>query len=619
MLLEQTTNQGFYKPNGGDSITDDRLWKENWDNLDGKLTEVKSELTYISHNVKSFGAKGDGVTNDDVAVQEADSKGGVLLFPPGRYILTSPPDSKSYGVDAVLVVEDGYEMALDSKPMEVNSVWQTYIRLNNTDLGINAGKNLDENNYGNVAVGNNTLKNPPAPNKTIIKNIAIGHNAINGVTDGYQNTVIGTDAGRDSIMLERNTIVGSNAGISMGDSVVTEKSSLFRSDVTTDELDALWAEWRAYAGTVESPTFKAVNRGDAKGNTAIGRNAMGWAITPKYCVGVGYNALEKAVNGLNTIAIGEGALYNGVKTESTVAIGTRANADNADNLGDVSIGHNAMQKVVHSQYNTALGFQALSGLSMTDKTVRISDNVALGRFAMANTQGAVASNVAVGASALRYNQGNFNVALGQQAAQDNESGNYNVAIGYSAARALKTASNATALGYNALNDVVADSFTNITGVGQSSTVTGSDQLQLGNSATTPYAFNGLQIRSDERDKLDIEETQLGLEFINKLRPVQYRQNFRESYIDYDEEGNMIEVENDGSRAGQRKHQGLIAQEVKQVMDEIGVDFAGYQDHTVNGGRDVKSLGYEELIAPLIKSVQELTAKVQKLESQLAEK
>ena len=36
-----------------------------------------------------------------------------------------------------------------------------------------------------------------------------------------------------------------------------------------------------------------------------------------------------------------------------------------------------------------------------------------------------------------------------------------------------------------------------------------------------------------------------------------------------------------------------------------MDFGGFQDHAVNGGQDVLSLGYMELIAPLIKAVQEL--------------
>jgi hypothetical protein len=43
------------------------------------------------------------------------------------------------------------------------------------------------------------------------------------------------------------------------------------------------------------------------------------------------------------------------------------------------------------------------------------------------------------------------------------------------------------------------------------------------------------------------------------------------------------------------------------MDAMGVDFGGYQDHKINGGEDVLSIGYDEMIAPLVKAIQELKA------------
>ena len=49
---------------------------------------------------------------------------------------------------------------------------------------------------------------------------------------------------------------------------------------------------------------------------------------------------------------------------------------------------------------------------------------------------------------------------------------------------------------------------------------------------------------------------------------------------------------------------------------MGIDFSGYQDHSVNGGMDVLTLGYESFIAPMIKAIQELNEKVKALEYQL---
>ena len=75
-------------------------------------------------------------------------------------------------------------------------------------------------------------------------------------------------------------------------------------------------------------------------------------------------------------------------------------------------------------------------------------------------------------------------------------------------------------------------------------------------------------------------------------------------------------EKDGTLAGSRPHYGLIAQEVKQVIDELGIDFGGYQDMKVKGGADRLSLGYVEFISPLIKAVQELSTKNQELQSRI---
>lgn len=139
-------------------------------------------------------------------------------------------------------------------------------------------------------------------------------------------------------------------------------------------------------------------------------------------------------------------------------------------------------------------------------------------------------------------------------------------------------------------------YSNCTGLGANSAVTSDNQVQLGDSATTVYAYGALQDRSDERDKADIRDTELGLDFILKLRPVDFKWDYREDYPEGEEK--------DGSKKRSRYHHGLVAQDVQQVIADTGKDFGGFQDHSVNGGKDVLSIGYTELIAPLIKAVQE---------------
>ena len=92
----------------------------------------------------------------------------------------------------------------------------------------------------------------------------------------------------------------------------------------------------------------------------------------------------------------------------------------------------------------------------------------------------------------------------------------------------------------------------------------------------------------------------------------------EEYTETVTKERLVAATKDGSRARTRFHHGLIAQEVKTAADAQGVDFAGYQDHSIAGGTDVLSVGYSELIAPLIKAVQELSAENAALNQRLSD-
>lgn len=198
-----------------------------------------------------------------------------------------------------------------------------------------------------------------------------------------------------------------------------------------------------------------------------------------------------------------------------------------------------------------------------------------------------------------------NIYLGQSAS----AGAWATALGY---YATASGSSSTALGIQANA-----AYSRSTSLGYNAAVTGTDQVQLGGSGSTTYCYGSVQNRSDQRDKTDVRDCVLGLEFIKKLRPVEYVWDYREDYYERvvgdDGELDFIKHESDGSKKRSRFHAGFIAQEVKSVMDEMSVDFGGYQDHSINGGEDVKSLGYIEFIPVLAQAIQELSAKVEALE------
>lgn len=138
-----------------------------------------------------------------------------------------------------------------------------------------------------------------------------------------------------------------------------------------------------------------------------------------------------------------------------------------------------------------------------------------------------------------------------------------------------------------------------------------------------WAANGTIQTSDEREKKDIIESDLGLDFVCKLRPVSFKwkigKNEVTTQIVKDEEGNPI-LDDEGNEKtesvitpieGKRTHYGLIAQEVEELLD--GKDFGGFihDDKT-----DIKGLRYDQFVPLLIKSIQELQAKIVTLESKI---
>ena len=141
-----------------------------------------------------------------------------------------------------------------------------------------------------------------------------------------------------------------------------------------------------------------------------------------------------------------------------------------------------------------------------------------------------------------------------------------------------------------------------------------------------YATNGTIQTSDSRLKQEVVTSVLGIDFIKALRPVSYKwiEGKKVPIVDgTDENGdNIYRSDADGnwvynSRAGARRHWGFIAQEVKQAVDDAGVDFAGWSLADKDDSNSTQSLRYEEFIAPLTKALQEAIAKIETLEARIA--
>ena len=108
------------------------------------------------------------------------------------------------------------------------------------------------------------------------------------------------------------------------------------------------------------------------------------------------------------------------------------------------------------------------------------------------------------------------------------------------------------------------------------------------------ATNGSIVTSDRNEKESITATDLGLAFVNKLTPVSFKR-----------------------KGKTRTHYGLVAQDVETVITDLGkttTQFAPLIKDTLDDGTERYGLRYVEFVAPLIKAIQELSAKVAALEA-----
>jgi len=123
-----------------------------------------------------------------------------------------------------------------------------------------------------------------------------------------------------------------------------------------------------------------------------------------------------------------------------------------------------------------------------------------------------------------------------------------------------------------------------------------------------YAKTGTINTSDIRAKTEITPSVLGLDFIKSLNPVSYK---------FKVGGNQVDKETGEVTAipGARTHFGLLAQEVKASLDELapGQDFSGWVLMDMDDPDSYQGLRYDSFIAPMIKAIQELSAKVKALE------
>jgi len=272
-------------------------------------------------------------------------------------------------------------------------------------------------------------------------------------------------------------------------------------------------------------------------NTFVGINTGNFTLTTANAnTGIGSTSLFSLTTGDNNTAIGYGSLYSNTTGNSNTANGYNALRLNTTGTFNTAIGTEALYSNTTGNYNTANGLGALyfntTGYSNTAVShLSLSSNIT------------GYSNTAVGYLSLSTNTtGYSNTANGTLSLASNTIGFYNSALGLNAGSTITSGSNLTCIGYNA----------------EPTSATATNQITLGNGAINSLRYNTTTITSlsDARDKKNIKELNLGIDFLMKIKPRLFNWDKREWYDDN---------ASDGSKMNEAPTAGFIAQELDEAQ------------------------------------------------------
>ena len=413
-----------------------------------------------------------------------------------------------------------------------------------------------------------------------------------------------------------NMVLNSHSKISLSNNDANTANTIFGKNAFNDGGSDVGADYNVAIGELAMGTGTL---GASVNNVAIGYRALtditGSGGGGDDNVAVGYDSATSITTGRKNVAIGMNSLKGSTDADQCVVIGALAceNAD-VDTDGVVAIGFSALNDLTDGAQNTAVGYKAMSELTSS------ASNVAVGYEALKLLATGSGSNIAIGFGALdEILTGCCNIAIGTNALGNCDGAeNENIAIGNNAGLNLDNGHNNTIVGANANAS---------SGTANGQIVIGKDVTgSAGNSsATLGLSTNKVSIdldgsdtswaaSSDERLKENIQTSTAGLSFINELRPVTFNwkkaKDVDKSMSQYqDSEEPALGAE--GSY-GKTMH-GFIAQEVKSAIDkhsELKEGFGMWQEW--EDGTQAVSDG--ALVPMLVKAVQELSARVEELES-----
>ena len=344
----------------------------------------------------------------------------------------------------------------------------------------------------------------------------------------------------------------------------------------------------------------------SSGNINIRNNKIINSSSTSFNTQYGTSALNSVTSGQHNTAIGYQALQNISDRSGLTAVGYRALSSNTSGGFSTCVGYRAGTSLTSGSHMTAVGYQA-------GQNCNGDDNVGIGSYACGSTSGS------------------RNTCVGNFCGDINSTGSDNTMVGYLCRinSPLFTVNHSVGIGSECVlrgsNEVVLgdEIYTNKVRSGRDGDVS------LGTSTyrfSVLYAATPTINTSDATQKI-IEGESIGLDEIMKLKPVKYKWIDKPDVVD--ENGVVVSA----GLKHTRQHYGFLAQDIETLIKNGDFPDSGLFIKTgvSEDGNDINvkditdetkikqfnyGLRYSELIAPLVKAVQELNNRIKILESKI---
>lgn len=530
---------------------------------------------------------------------------------PGLLKLYAPISANYVGIKGPLDAGTSYDLQLpNTLPNVANQILESNASGTLSWIatpGGGGGGATELNDLTDVEIGSFTSALINVPSSGIGSySFVMGIGAGNSMTTGAQsNTFIGYNAGNASDG-DNHVMIGAHAGernvanVAFGNVMIGRYAG--RGAVGSNAHSTI---------AIGESALEAVTGGDR--NIAVGFHALRRLTTAGTTIAIGNEAGEFIVDKSDSVLIGYQAMEN-ANSGQCVVIGAYANDTAVTNFGTGAI-HIGYQAGRSSTGNRRINIGWTAGTAQTT-----GGGVNIGERAGASNTSSQ-GRVCVGGYSAQYNTGNSNTFIGEYSGQGisgSSTGHSNTTLGYKSMEDLTSAQYNTAIGINAGSAISTGMFNTILGGhsgnpagklttgsynvllgvnAQGSTATVNNEVSIFNNsvfARFQGSASAWSFVSDKRDKKDIKDLELGLDFVDKLKPRKFKWNLRSSDKD------------DGIEAS-----GFIAQEIKETLDESGIDYTGIVN---TDDPNQYTVAQANIIPMLVKAIQELKAEIEILKS-----